>query len=382
MSRGIAGAMPEQMADGVVSAAGGGILAFGPGGETNDETEAVNPMQAISEAMYSRGDPQAYHGALQNLSGISKRIREYNPTAYTPEDQARLNEMFFNQERRQAGPSPFGPLEENQVTRETDRKEAIKLGKAALAFKGMRAITKGNNAIRGITEAAGDVGEGIMQLHAADSKEKSAIADMDFKIKNAKRQENMGFTKSAQALTASAISSKKAADKAELDKLAAEGKVEEGIAKAAKQTGKAPGAGGAGSAKEFQFATNTYLPAVQANEKYKDLPLEQQKAIAYGIYQKNRPGVTAGATVKSEEDAVKAFTKMQLGSKARKAWQERVATEFGGDADAARRAWIAQERGIALPDPVDALMNRAPTQQRPAPQQTRPASSPNVIKLD
>jgi hypothetical protein len=382
MSRGIAGAMPQQMADGVVNAAGGGILAFGPGGETNDETEAANPMQAISEAMYSRGDPVAYRGALQNLSGISKRIREYNPTPYTPEDQARLNEMFFNQERRQAGPSPFGPLEEDQKVRQTDRKQAMELGKAALAFKGMRAITKGNNAIRGYTEAAGEVGEGLIQLKAADSAEKRAIADVDFKIGNAKRLENMGMTKNAQALTASAVSSKKAADKAELDRYIAEAKVEEGIAKAAKQTGKAPGAGGAGSAKEFQFATNTYLPAVQANEKYKDLPLDQQKAIAYGIYQKSRPGVTAGATVKSEEDANKAFTKMQLGSKARKAWEQRVATEFGGDADAARRAWIAQERGIALPDPVDALMSRAPQQTRPAPQQTRPASNPNVIKLD
>jgi hypothetical protein len=240
MTKGIAGAMPQKMVNGIAHAAGGGILAFGPGGETNDETEAVNPMQAISEAMYSRGDPQAYHGALQNLSGVSKRIREFNPTSYSPEDQARLNEMFFNQERGQAGPSPFGPLEENQAARKEDRKEAVKLGKAALAFRGMRAILKGNNAARGIGELAGEVGEGVMQMHAADSKEKSAIADMDFKIGNAKRQENMGFTKSAQALTAGAIASKKAADKARLDKLSAEAKVEEGIAKAAKQTGKAP----------------------------------------------------------------------------------------------------------------------------------------------
>ena len=376
MSRGIAGAMPQQMADGVVQAAGGGILAFDEGGQASED--APNPMQAISEAMYSRGDPQAYHGALQNLSGISKRIREFNPTSYSPEDQARLNEMFFNQEREQAGPSPFGALEQNQVTREADRKEAVKLGKAALAFRGMRAILKGNNAIRGIGELAGEVGEGVMQMHAADSKEKSAIADMDFKISNAKRQENMGFTKNAQALTAGAVAAKKAADKAGLDKLAAEAKVEEGIAKVAKQTGKAPGAGGAGSGKEFQFATETYLPIVQANPKYEKLPLAQQKAIAYNMYQTNRPGVTAGATVKSQEDATKAFNKMQLLN--RKDWKQTVERDYGGDAKAAREAWIAQERGTALPNSVDTMMGNRPTQS--APQQTKTASNPKVIKLD
>jgi len=370
MDKGIAGAMPQQMADGVVNAAGGGILAFGPGGETNDETEAANPMQAISEAMYSRGDPVAYRGALQNLSGISKRIREYNPTPYTPEDQARLNEMFFNQERRQAGPSPFGPLEEDQKVRQTDRKQAIELGKAAIAFRGMKAITKGNSAIRGLTEAAGDVGEGMVQLQEADRKEKRAIADVDFKITNAKRLENMGMTKNAQALTASAVSSKKAADKAELDKLSAEGKIEQGIAVAAKQTGKAGGSG-AGSAKDFIFGTEKYLALVQANPKYEKLPLKQQEAIAFNMFQTNKPGVTAGATVKSQEDATKAFNKMQLLN--RKDWKKTVETDYGGDAKAAREAWIANERGTALPNSVDTMMGNRTAQPRPAPQQTRPA---------
>ena len=377
MSRGIAGAMPEQMADGVVQAAGGGILAFGPGGETNDETEAANPMQAISEAMYSRGDPVAYRGALQNLGGISKRIREYNPDTYSPEEQARLNEMFFNQERRQAGPSPFGPLEEDQKVRQADRKQAIELGKAALAFKGMRAITKGNNAIRGITEAAGEVGEGMMQLQEADRKEKRAIADVDFKIKNAQRQENMGFTKSAQALTAGAVAAKKAADKAGLDKLTAEAKVEEGIAKAAKQTGKAPGSGG-GSSKDFIYGTEKYLALVQANPKYEKLPLKQQEAIAFNMFQTNKPGVTSSSTVKSQEDATKAFNKMQLLN--RKEWKQTVERDYGGDAKAAREAWIAQERGTALPNSVDTMMGNRSTQS--APQQTRTASNPKVIKLD
>ena len=376
MSRGIAGAMPQQMADGVVNAAGGGILAFGPGGETNDETEAVNPVQAISEAMYSRGDPVAYRGALQNLGGISKRIREFNPTPYTPEDQARLNEMFFNQERRQAGPSPFGPLEEDQKVRQTDRKQAIELGKAALAFRGMKAITKGNNAIRGVTEAAGEIGEGMVQLQEADRKEKRAIADVDFKITNAKRLENMGMTKNAQALTASAVSSKKAADKAELDKLIAEGKVEEGIAKAAKQTGKAGGAGAGGGEKEYQMAMRVY----RADLKRQNPNMSDQEidAKAFQKYQNFKSVGTAGAEVKSFADANAAFKGVQYS----RDWKKYVEENYGKGAQAqlqARKDWIDDFRSgnsaQAAPPPAAA-------QNRPAPQQTRPAASPNVIKLD
>jgi hypothetical protein len=376
MSRGIAGAMPQQMADGVVNAAGGGILAFAPGGEASDETEAVNPVQAISEAMYSRGDPVAYRGALQNLGGISKRIREFNPTPYTPEDQARLNEMFFNQERRQAGPSPFGPLEEDQKVRQTDRKQAIELGKAALAFKGMKAITKGNNAIRGVTEAAGEIGEGMVQLQEADRKEKRAIADVDFKITNAKRLENMGMTKNAQALTASAVSSKKAADKAELDKLSAEAKVEEGIAKAAKTTGKAGGAGAGGGEKEYQMAARVYKADLK--RQFPNMSPEELDARALQKYQNFKSAGTAGAEVKSFADANTAFKGVQYS----RDWKKYVEENYGKGAQAqlqARKDWIDDFRSgnsaQAAPPPAAA-------QNRPAPQQTRPAASPNVIKLD
>jgi hypothetical protein len=267
--------------------------------------------------------------------------------------------MFFNQERRQAGPSPFGPLEENQVTRETDRKEAIKLGKAALAFKGMRAITKGNNAIRGITEAAGDVGEGIMQLHAADSKEKSAIADMDFKIKNAKRQENMGFTKSAQALTASAISSKKAADKAELDKLAAEGKVEEGIAKAAKQTGKAPGAGGAGSKpKPFDVLNEASLAFKRDPSPENKMRYEAAQDAAGMVYSGSAPAQVGAATA-----ADKALSRARY-SRDFKKWAKE---NYGGDMAQAETAFLASHKAGTLPRIFSG------STAAPAPQQTRPA---------
>jgi hypothetical protein len=59
-----------------------------------------------------------------------------------------------------------------------------------------------------------------------------------------------------------------------------------------------------------------------------------------------------------------------------------VDTEFGGDAKKAKEAWIAQERGTALPNPTENILKNLPAQQTAAPQQTRTASNPKVIKLD
>jgi hypothetical protein len=84
------------------------------------------------------------------------------------------------------------------------------------------------------------------------------------------------------------------------------------------------------------------------------------------------------ATVKSQEDATKAFNKMQLLN--RKDWKQTVERDYGGDAKAAREAWIANERGTALPNSVDTMMGNRTSQA--APQQTRTASNPKVIKLD
>ena len=368
MSRGLAGVMPQQMVNGVAHAAGGGILAFGPGGETNDETETANPQQLLADAMYSRGDPVAYHGALKNLSGVSQRIREFNPESYTPEDQARMNEMFFNQERTQAGPSPYGSLQEDQKTREEDRKKAIEVGKGAIALRGMRAILKGNNLARGLGELGGETGEGAMQLMEADRREKRAIADMDFKIKNAERQERMGMTKSAQALTASAVTSKKAAEKARLDKLLAEGKIEQGIAIASKQTGKAGGAGG--GEKEYQMAARVYKADLK--RQFPNMSPEEIEAKAFQKYQNFKSSGTAGAEVKSFADANAAFKGVQY----TRDWKKHVEENYGKGTQAqlqARKDWIEDFRSGRSPQFETA---------QAAPQQTRPTSSPNVIKLD
>jgi len=96
MQNGIAGALPNQMADGIVNAAGGGILAF------NGEDEQTGQLIG-----YSRGDPAYYQKGLKGLSDIAGRIGEFEGESYTPEEQQALTQRYYRNEQNIAGPSPY-----------------------------------------------------------------------------------------------------------------------------------------------------------------------------------------------------------------------------------------------------------------------------------
>jgi hypothetical protein len=372
MNKGIAGAMPQQMADGVVNAAGGGILAFN--GENEEGSFVQIPQYAGDPVLYKKFGERA-------MSAIDAFSNVQAPKAYTPQEEEALDARSMERARKLIGPSPTAGIKAELEDLKTQSVEALRQGKGLAALAAMEGMLQPGGALRGFGRAGKNFAEAYAPAVRADQDLRKSTTLMNINLANAQRAENMGLGKEAMAYTNQAIAAKKEAGKAERELAEKEAKLNIDAAKAFRPPSKGSG-GGAGSAKEFQFATDTYLPLVQANPKYENLPLKEQKAVAYGLYQSSRPGVTAGATVKSEEDANKAFTKMQLGSKARKAWEQRVATEYGGDADAARRAWIAQERGIALPNTIDTMISNRTAQPRPAPQQTRPASSPNVIKLD
>ena len=372
MNKGIAGAMPQQMADGVVSAAGGGILAFN--GENEEGSFVQIPQYAGDPVLYKKFGERA-------MSAIDAFSNVQAPKAYTPQEEEALDARSMERARKLIGPSPTAGIKAELEDLKTQSVEALRQGKGLAALAAMEGMLQPGGALRGFGRAGKNFAEAYAPAVRADQDLRKSTTLMNINLANAQRAENMGLGKEAMVYTNQAIAARKEAGKAERELAMQEAKLNIDAAKAFRPPSKGSG-GGAGSAKEFQFATDTYLPLVQANPKYENLPLKEQKAVAYGLYQSSRPGVTAGATVKSEEDANKAFTKMQLGSKARKAWEQRVATEYGGDADAARRAWIAQERGIALPNTIDTMISNRTAQPRPAPQQTRPASSPNVIKLD
>ena len=247
MSKGIAGAMPYQMTDGMASAANGGIMHFAKAGEVDseedDSTESGTTNTGTTTG--SPGNPYYYGQSLGQLMNVGKQIGDFKGESYTPGQQQELTRQYYQQEQNIAGPSPYGDLETDQQQRESDRLQALEQGKGAIALKGMQALLQGGNAIRGFGNLAGTVGEESIKMQQADRAEKRAIANMNFNIKKAKRDESVGMFKSAQGSTQKAIENQNERNKQALKQLEAQSSAYGKAAQASKPTGRA-GAGGAG----------------------------------------------------------------------------------------------------------------------------------------
>ena len=272
MTQGIAGAMPQQMADGIVNAAGGGILAFGGDDDDND------PVSGQLVGGYSRGNPAYYQKGLSGLYDIAGKIGDFEGETYTPEDQQALTQRYYRNEQNIAGPSPYIDLEADQSTRETDRLQALQEGKGLMALKGVQAILKGGNALRAAGELSGTVADEAIKMKTADRAEKRAIANMNFNIKKAKRDESLGMYKSAAGSTQKAIEDQRERNKQSLKQLEVQKGAFSDLAKASKETGR-PGAGGAGGAGKKDKYAEIYYDQERAFAKMKptDAGYEQAK---------------------------------------------------------------------------------------------------------
>jgi hypothetical protein len=249
MQNGIAGALPNQMADGIVNAAGGGILAF------NGEDEQTGQLIG-----YSRGDPAYYKKGLSGLYDIAGKIGDFEGESYTPEQQQALTQRYYRNEQNIAGPSPYIDLEADQEQRRSDRLQGLEEGKGAIAFKGIQSLLQGGNAIRGFGNLAGTVGDEAIKMKAADRAEKRAIASMDFNIKKSKRDESLGMYKSAAGSTQKAIEDQRERNKQSIKQLEVQKGAFSDLAKASKETGRAGAGAGSGPKPEKiweRYATAT-----------------------------------------------------------------------------------------------------------------------------
>jgi hypothetical protein len=246
MTQGIAGALPNQMADGIVNAAGGGILAF------NGEDEQTGQLIG-----YSRGNPAYYQKGLSGLYDIAGKIGDFEGESYTPEQQQALTQRYYRNEQNIAGPSPYIDLEADQEQRRSDRLQGLEEGKGLIALKGVQAILKGGNALRAAGELSGTVADEAIKMKTADRAEKRAIASMDFNIKKAKRDESLGMYKSAAGSTQKAIEDQRERNKQSLKQLEVQKGAFSDLAKASKETGR-PGAGAGGAGKKDKYAEEYY----------------------------------------------------------------------------------------------------------------------------
>ena len=292
--------LPPQMQDGVVRAAGGGILAFKDGGES-DEAPDLSSMFATRVA-----DPrlQAQLGARQ-LALIDYLSKHQGVTPGTKEDRMKAQAEYIAEAQKAAGPSPYGDLRKNIQEQLGSTGKERNLDEAAAYFEAIPEILQGNSGARGLAGGAAKIGSGLAKAAKNEKLAKINLAEANFKLTDAERKERMGLHHEARVAYDAGQKSLIEADK---NATAAKSAAANATARAMAANKVSGGSGAGGKEKEWEFATKKYLPLIRSNPETKDLPLDQQEALAYEMYQKGRtPGYEGVATKVESTEQIKAL---------------------------------------------------------------------------
>lgn len=385
--RGIGAAFTPDMADNVVRAAGGGILAFNKGGESDtsedDDSEEGSGALSASDFRLGPADPRLLAQATEDIQAL----RRYTPQAVNPADVERIRAKRLASINKELGPN-IGMEDFRKYLRgaDEDRGAALQEGKGLAALEAAGAVldpAAGGNAMRGMGLAGRAFSRSYGQAMQADRREKRALAEAGFHLADAERKERMGLMKEADAAEAAHRSSIEKANKFNFDKLNAQAKATTDLTKASRQL-RAPGAGGAGG-KERDQAQAIRLFGADIKRQFPDMPQEQVEAQALNMFLQQKgaglPGVTARVEGAEQKDARTAFqNRLSYGIDARaKAYRE--ADKAGNEEKRNQlRAEIAAEEGYKLPNVSDMVKPVDVSEPKPA----KPAapSKPAAAKTD
>lgn len=368
MSQGIAGAMPEQMADGIVQAAGGGILAFDVGGRTSEKSET----DETSEEMPIYGP--APTELLARASRSADEILKFKPTQLTAEQRDEAIRRRFNLEKSLAGPDTATEEYLGMINRgDTDRAEMRNQGKGLAALAAAAGLVQGNSFARGLGQASGAFAQAYAPVIQADRKEKMALANMKFNLMDAQRKERMGMTKGALAAAAEAEKNQRDADKFASDKLVKKAEIDAKIAAA----GRPVRTGGAGGTPKPFDILNAAEKAALANpdDPVAQRNLQAARSAAGAVY-----SGTAPAQVSATAAADKALAKVRY-TKGFKDWAK---SNYGGDMMEAEKAFIASQKAGTLPKIFSNLTAAPAAAPAPAakPKDEKAKSTPSVLRFD
>jgi hypothetical protein len=337
--------LPPQMQDGVVRAAGGGILAFKDEGLV-DSSEAPDMSSMFATRV---ADPR-----LQaQLSGRQLALIDYlsqhqGVTPGTREDRTKFQSDYISEAQKAAGPSPYGDLRKTIQEQLASTGKERNLDEAAAYFESIPEILQGGSGLRGLAGGAAKIGGGLAKAAKNEKLAKANLAEAEFKLTDAERKERMGLHQASRAAYDSGQKSLIEADKnATAAKTAAANAIAKTMA-ANKVT-----AGGAGSGK---IAPQT--EAYQTYYKYfKDLYPEQSDTVigkmamdkALEMKAPGLPGVTARTEATADEKARERTAKRLLVDTAYNEAQ-RKKDKTGMDT---RRAEILAEEQKGTPAPYE-----------------------------
>jgi hypothetical protein len=195
--------LPPQTQDGVVRAAGGGILAFkeptvannnslvASGGDEEDDERLSEPQDDGSVGYTGTPTQNAMAQAFMASQARLQNIPQYGPLSRAGRLSAQRRS--FDELKEMAGPDPYGAFEKSVAEDKETSARVLEQNKGFAALQAIPAILQGGNAARGLGAAAGALGTGFAEAAKADRAEKRYLNQMQFHLADAKRKENMGL---------------------------------------------------------------------------------------------------------------------------------------------------------------------------------------------
>jgi hypothetical protein len=341
MSQGIAGAMPQEMADGVVSAAGGGILAFNQRGLTprTDLSEGEGGSEGLTlEDLIqgNKGNPAAADAYNAMLLGQIQKLQKSDIPTYTADDRKRGIRANYEELESLAGPSPYGDIKGQIEKMGTEGQANLQQQKGLAALSAAAGLVQGNNLARGIGNASAGFAQAYAPAIKANQDLKRSMASLNINLADAQRQEKLGNAKGAIAAEdqarrdrADILRATTAKDKA-IGDLAASG-----VRLNTPRKG-AGGAGGAGKPNPTIYSIEGILGGL--TEEHAGDPAwtpARLKREAVAEFNRQTKQGTAGVEAKQLEAWDKEFATKKNLSPTR--FKKMVDEKFGGDEAAAER---------------------------------------------
>ena len=197
-------ALPPETQDGVVRAAGGGILAFQDRGlvdssEGDAGSDGVN--EGVQEGISSTvADPRLQADINRRVLGISNTL--LNRQGYVaPKPQERINyeNKYVTSMLTGLGPDPYQPMYDYYDKRAAKQQGLVDKLQGAAALKAIPFILQPGGTVRGLGAAAGSLGASAAEIEQAQQVAEDHMMQARMNIANMQRHEKLGLRKEARA---------------------------------------------------------------------------------------------------------------------------------------------------------------------------------------
>jgi hypothetical protein len=281
VNRGLGGAfntLPPETQDGIVRAAGGGILAFANGGIKHFDDEGLvrsgNEDGEATQTGTRIADPILQRDINKRVMGISDTLLNRQGYTVKPGDRGRYENEYVTSMTKDLGPDPYAPMQAYYDKRAAGLEGMTSKMQGAAALKAIPLILQGGNAMRGIGAAAGSLGASAADIEQAQQVAQDHMMQAKMNLTSLQRNEKLGLRKEARADYASLQNNLIAADKNDILGTTNAGNMLANLAKANRVSG---GTGGAGKKDKYAEA---YYAQEQAFAKMKptDPGYEQARA--------------------------------------------------------------------------------------------------------